>query len=91
MKPGYTALLVTYAGLGRSLVSRLVCAAFHGAPLPGAITMHLDDNPTRNVPSNLKWGTHAENLSAPGSRARVRESWVRRKALIAEQKALQAA
>lgn len=28
--------------------------------------MHMDENSRNNVPSNLKWGTQKENLSAPG-------------------------
>ncbi|MBN8472358.1 HNH endonuclease [Corallococcus exiguus] len=43
-------------------VHRLVCSAFYGpAPFPEAQVRHLDGDPTNNVPSNLAWGTQAEN------------------------------
>lgn len=45
-------------------VSRLICEAFHGpAPSGKAVVMHLNDNPTDNRASNLKWGTQKENLN----------------------------
>jgi len=43
-------------------IHRLVCAAFHGAPEPKQVAMHLDNDPDNNVPSNLRWGTHRENI-----------------------------
>jgi hypothetical protein len=56
-------------------VARLICEAFHGAPQPGQVCMHLDENAANNRPNNLKWGTQRENLNAPGflayCRARV--------------------
>lgn len=99
MKEGYVALWVTWLNLNgepkcRRLVSRLVCEAFHGAAPTGKgkqLAMHGDDNPLNNRPENLSWGTHKDNLSQPGSRARARAAWVRRKARMVEQKALQAA
>lgn len=42
-------------------VHRAVAAAF----LPGnasPVVRHLDDDPTNNVPSNLAWGTQADNV-----------------------------
>jgi hypothetical protein len=48
-------------------VARLVAEAFHGPPpFPGAITLHIDERASNNRASNLKWGTYAENLNAPG-------------------------
>lgn len=47
-------------------VARLVCEAFHGpAPEGKPIVMHLDENPSNNVPENLRWGNQRENLSMP--------------------------
>ena len=44
-------------------IHRLVCEAFNGpAPFPSALVRHLDDVRTNNVPSNLAWGTHADNV-----------------------------
>jgi hypothetical protein len=60
-------LLIYYTGLKRAfLVARLVCEAFHGpAPKDKPICMHLDEDPSNNLPSNLAWGTHKENLAMP--------------------------
>lgn len=44
------------------LVHRLVAEAFHGAPLHGAESMHLNHDPSDNSPDNLRWGTHADNM-----------------------------
>jgi hypothetical protein len=47
----------------KSFVHRLVAEAFLGpAPFAGALVLHRDDVPTNNVPDNLYWGTHAENV-----------------------------
>lgn len=47
-------------------VHQLVCEAFNGAkPFEKAVVMHLDENAANNRPSNLAWGTQAENLNAP--------------------------
>jgi hypothetical protein len=43
------------------LVHRLVLEAFVGPCPPGYLGLHRDDNPTNNVPSNLYWGTYADN------------------------------
>jgi NUMOD4 motif. len=42
-------------------VHQIVCEAFHGSRPDGAVTRHLDGNPTNNVPSNLAWGTYTQN------------------------------
>jgi len=86
MKSGlvYTNRTVRYVGFPGDLsVARLVCAAFHGSPPPSVVALHADDDPLSNRASNLSWGTQAENLVAPGYRARQSEAWVRRKARAA--------
>lgn len=59
--------LIYITGLRKTfIVARLVCEAFHGtAPHEGAVVMHLDEDPSNNRPSNLRWGTQRENLSMP--------------------------
>ena len=96
-KSGYIALWVSYTGIGRFKVSRLVCEAFHG-PAPNrpasdgkSMAMHMDDNPQNNRPENLRWGSCKDNLSQEGSRARVRAAWVLRKQRMTEEKARLAA
>ena len=43
-------------------VHRLICKAFHGIPpSPTHVVRHLDGDKTNNDPSNLRWGTKAEN------------------------------
>lgn len=43
-------------------VHRLICEAFHGAPVPETLqTRHLDGDRKNNVPTNLCWGTQVEN------------------------------
>jgi len=47
-------------------VARLVCEAFHGSsPFGKTVVMHLDEDPSNNIPANLKWGTQRENLNMP--------------------------
>lgn len=41
----------------------LVALAFHGPRPDGAEVRHLDGTRNNNVPSNLAWGTHAENMA----------------------------
>lgn len=63
----YKVRRVRYYGLGRFIVSRLVCEAFNGTPSIGlklSVALHLDDNPLNNRPENLKWGTQKENMRA---------------------------
>lgn len=44
-------------------VHRMVCEAFNGPPPEGkTLVRHLDGNNQNNTPSNLKWGTHQENM-----------------------------
>lgn len=44
-------------------VHRLVCEAFNGPPpFPKAQALHKDDIETNNIPSNLYWGTHQQNM-----------------------------
>lgn len=59
---------------GRKLnVARLVCETFNGrSPFKGAIVMHDDEDSRNNKPTNLKWGTHKENLNYPGYLAKLR-------------------
>ena len=46
------------------LTHRLVAMAFHGMPpFERAEAMHLDNDPTNNAASNLRWGSHAENMA----------------------------
>lgn len=40
---------------------RLICAAFHGPPEPGQVTMHLNDVRDDNRPENLRWGSWKDN------------------------------
>ena len=45
-------------------VHRLVAMAFIGPPpFDGAYVLHGDDVPTNNVPSNLQWGDHCQNVA----------------------------
>ena len=47
-------------------IAQLVCEAFHGPkPFPKAVTIHIDEDPSNNIPSNLKWGSQKENLNMP--------------------------
>ncbi|HMQ92488.1 MAG TPA: HNH endonuclease signature motif containing protein [Amaricoccus sp.] len=61
---------VRWRGYRILLVSRLVCSAWYGVPPAGAVALHADDDPLNNVPSNLRWGTQAENLAAASFRAK---------------------
>lgn len=67
-------------------VARLVCEAFHGAPLAEeTVCMHLNENSRDNRQENLSWGTQKENLNAPGfleyCHSRVGENSTRAKSL----------
>lgn len=58
---GHLAVVLTGQKLVR--VHRLVALAFLGpAPFTGAIVRHWDDDPSNNVPDNLRWGTQKENF-----------------------------
>lgn len=45
-----------------ALVHRLVALAFLGAPREGQEVCHRDGNPLNNHVSNLRWGSHSENM-----------------------------
>ena len=63
---GYPVFNIPRAVYGRPAqmyVHLAVCLAFHGAPPAGHEVRHLDGNPSNNTPSNLAWGTSAENES----------------------------
>lgn len=80
-------LMIYYGGLKKAFnVARLVCEAFHGiAPDDKPICMHMDENPSNNIPENLKWGTQKENLNMPlvnaAFKARTGENSTRAKGL----------
>lgn len=57
---------------GNIKIHQAVCEAFHGPRPPGCEVLHLDEDGTNNRPRNLKWGTRAENMNAPGYLARRR-------------------
>lgn len=53
------------------LVHRLVAEAFLPPPAPGQdCVCHRDDNPANNHPSNLFWGTRADNAADKVSKGR---------------------
>lgn len=45
-------------------IHRLVAEAYIPNPENKPLVMHLDDNPLNNHVSNLRWGTHKENLES---------------------------
>jgi hypothetical protein len=47
---------------GTNKVHQLVLSAFVGPRPPGAGGLHWDDNVENNHASNLRWGTHVENM-----------------------------
>jgi hypothetical protein len=59
-KDGY--LTVNLSAFPR-FVHRLVLAAFVGPCPEGMEGLHGDGNPGNNALSNLRWGTHADNMS----------------------------
>ena len=66
MKSGHRYVILTDAAghCRKQFVHRLVAQAFIGpAPFAGAMVLHHDDIPTNNIPENLYWGTHAENVA----------------------------
>lgn len=70
----YVKRVVQWRGYGLLLVSRLVCAAFHGpAPFEGAVVMHLDDDPLNNRPENLRWATQRQNLNSASTKPMLDE------------------
>jgi hypothetical protein len=74
---GYISVTVHWTDLGLFTVSRLVLEAHVGPPFDGAIAMHKNDDSTDNRIENLKWGTHAENLSTAEVRKKHSE-WKRK-------------
>lgn len=73
LRPNYPTMVVHWKGTGLRKVSRLVLEAFVGAPFEGAVAMHKNDDSTDNRIENLRWGTHAENLSTPDVRRKHSE------------------
>lgn len=45
-------------------VHRLVLEAFTGPCPKGMECLHADDDPTNNHLTNLRWGTHSDNIIA---------------------------
>lgn len=43
-------------------IHRIVMETFNPRPYDGLVCRHLDGNPLNNHLSNLRWGTHAENM-----------------------------
>jgi hypothetical protein len=59
---GYPIVAIIEAGRRRSVaVHSLVARAFHGEPEPMQVARHLDGDPSNNQPTNLRWGSYAEN------------------------------
>ena len=67
MRDRYYAVMICENNKGRKeYIHKLVALTFPeicGNPFPGAEVMHLDDNPHNNVATNLRWGTHKENMN----------------------------
>ena len=58
----YAQVLVAVRKRVKLRVHQAVCTAFNGPrPSPAHVTRHFDGVKTNNVPTNLKWGTVAEN------------------------------
>lgn len=63
-RDGYKQLVVYSGGKSKLFkVHRKVAEAFLPNPDKLPVIMHLDDDPSNNHVSNLRWGTQAENLS----------------------------
>lgn len=54
---------VVSIGGRKHFVHRLVCAAFHGAPVKGLEASHENGDQTDNSKGNLKWRTPKENAA----------------------------
>lgn len=51
---------------GNLKIHQCVCEAWHGPkPFAEALVLHLDEDALNNVPGNLQWGTHVENMNFP--------------------------
>ena len=62
-RDGYLVLSLSKHGIGKGfLVSRLV--ALHFIPNPDNLpeVLHIDNMPSNNYVTNLKWGTHQQNI-----------------------------
>lgn len=70
---GYDRVHLSFGTGRRTLaIHTLVAAAFLGERPPGAVIRHLDDNPSNNKVSNLRYGTQSENMrDALANRARL--------------------
>jgi hypothetical protein len=64
---GYRTITAFVPSVGRyqpCLVHRVVCEAFHGpAPFKGAKALHWRNDLADNSPSNVRWGSQAENMA----------------------------
>ena len=61
---GYISYMFQWFGKRQSWqIHRLVLTVFDGPCPPGMECRHLDGNPLNNRLSNLKWGTHTENMA----------------------------
>ena len=62
-----------YMLIGQERVHRIVCCAYHGAPVGDRnVSDHIDINRRNNRPDNLRWVTKLENtLNNPVTRAKV--------------------
>ena len=64
----YSVVSISSGGTQKThTVHVLICSAFHGPKPAGFVCRHKDDDSFNNRPSNLHWGTIAEN-----NRERVR-------------------
>jgi hypothetical protein len=56
-------------------VHRLVAQAFIPNPNNYPLVMHMDNNPTNNLPSNLQWGTQKHNMQHASQCGRIRNQF----------------
>lgn len=85
MKHGYRG--VALGARSKHSVHRLVLLAFVGACPEAAEAMHLDNDPANNALTNLRYGTHTENMrhiAASGRRPLTPERVRRIRRLLAE-------
>lgn len=50
-------------GRYRKGVHQIICETFEGPRPPGALVRHMDGNGFNNIPANVRWGTHKENIA----------------------------
>jgi hypothetical protein len=61
-RKGYWTVTLYRSGRRKTvMVHRIVIVAWYGRPADGLEARHLDGVNTNNLPSNLAWGTKAEN------------------------------